>query len=508
MDLPELYRSLSVFSAADQVFLRCHLDGTLFTQNAKAKFKTDTTSKCPWCPAKDGFHHRAWICPHFAVCRAHLTDDQRAVLPSLPPCLLDHGWPVLLPEWELYAGLLLKDDGLCRMSPVNPPCDCCSEVLELFVDGTAAHPTEVKLRFAAWAVTLVSKVGILDNQLLMGGHVAGLCQSPFRAELTAVVHAVTWAVARGQAVRLWCDCQSVVRGVNRLLRRRPLKKNVPHSDLWGQLAEVLSGHEEQVQIWKVVSHCAINKALDPVEQWAYWHNNLTDKAAEDINYRRSPEFWTVWEGLCHALSFHRKLHGAIQRVLLQTSKMAVASQKAPPVSAAPAPVVVDVPPVPATWVIPTVLVKRYAGYNMQLLHQWWLDEGPAMLQGPQQLCYIAGMQLFYSFNLHSGYQGPWCSKKVWYSCEADVPAQARTAWGARCGLFLRMWRCYLKGNKMVVPTKMARPASTSISRWVVCFKLRWSQAAVDRIDQFVLQQLGRQAHTPADLAALCAANTS
>jgi ribonuclease HI len=465
VDLPELHRSLAVFSPADQVFLRCHLDGTLFTQNAKAKFKSNVTAKCPWCAAKDGFHHRAWVCPHFASCRTHLTESQLAVLPHLPSCLVDHGWPLILPEWEVVAGMLLQDDGLCRMSPANPPCDGTFPLLELFMDGTAAYPTDAKLRFAAWAVTVVTGQGTLDNQLLMGAHVTGLIQSPFRAELTATLQAVKWALQRNQSVRLWCDCQSVVRGLNRLLQKKVTRRNAPHSDLWGQLRELLCGREHLVQIRKVVSHCAVHLARDPIEQWAYWHNNLTDKAAEQINFRRPQIFWEAWLGLRSALDFHRKLHCAIQRVLLQTSKLAVMEQQTLKKQVPAEQVQVALPKVPTAWVIPTALVKRYGERNMQLLHKWWTEVGVGMMQSSHQLVYMAGIQLFFSFNIHSGYEGPWCFQKKWYSHETQVPTTAQTPWGARTGLFMRMFRCYLKSNHLVLPSKMARPAATSIGRW-------------------------------------------
>ena len=52
VDLGELHRSLSQFGAADQVFLRCHLDGTLFTQNGRACFQEGVSATCPWCPRK------------------------------------------------------------------------------------------------------------------------------------------------------------------------------------------------------------------------------------------------------------------------------------------------------------------------------------------------------------------------------------------------------------------------------------------------------------------------
>ena len=120
VDLSELAPALASFGPSDLVYLRCHLDGTLFTENGRAQFRSDVSGKCPWCPAKDGFHHRAWQCPFFAPCRSHLTASQLALVPTLPACLVDHGWPVVLPEWEVVAGWYLRDDGLCRMSPVYP----------------------------------------------------------------------------------------------------------------------------------------------------------------------------------------------------------------------------------------------------------------------------------------------------------------------------------------------------------------------------------------------------
>ncbi|CAL1157077.1 unnamed protein product, partial [Cladocopium goreaui] len=332
-DLTELQHALKGFGPVDQVYLRCHLDGTLFTQNGRAKFAPGVTSKCPWCPLKDGFHHRAWICPHFAACRDHLTPAQLEMVPTLPSCLRNHGWPVVLPEWDVFARFLLSDDGFCRMSPVIPPTLGTPEPVTLFLDGTTAHPKEPKLRYAAWAVTVVpGGPGTLDNRVLMGGHVVGLCQSPFRAELTAMVCAVRWAVQRGQLVHLWSDCQGVVKGVQKLLQKRPLKRNRPHSDLWMFLQDLLAGHGSSlVKVFKVVSHGQVALATGPLEEWAYWHNNLTDRAAEDINQRRSADFWVAWTGLVKAVNLHRAMHVAILQVLLRTCRMAAADQvPAPP----------------------------------------------------------------------------------------------------------------------------------------------------------------------------------
>ena len=70
-----------------------------------------------------------------------------------------------------------------------------------------------------------------------------------------------------------------------------------------------------------------------------------------------------------------------------------------------------------------------------------------------------------------------------------------------------MLRNYLKCNGVIIPTKMARPASSAIATWVVCYKLRWNASRIDEIDQIVFTQLGRQACSQADMAQLRAAKT-
>lgn len=43
------------YGDGDDALLRCHLDGTWYTQNGRANFQQDVDSKCPWCDAKNGF---------------------------------------------------------------------------------------------------------------------------------------------------------------------------------------------------------------------------------------------------------------------------------------------------------------------------------------------------------------------------------------------------------------------------------------------------------------------
>lgn len=66
-DLFELHRALAIFGPADQVHLRCFLDGTLFPQQARAHFQT-ASDLCIHYGKQDSFEHRMWWCMSFDDC--------------------------------------------------------------------------------------------------------------------------------------------------------------------------------------------------------------------------------------------------------------------------------------------------------------------------------------------------------------------------------------------------------------------------------------------------------
>ncbi|CAL1129477.1 unnamed protein product [Cladocopium goreaui] len=405
-DILESQSALSHFGDADRVYLRCHMDGTLYTQSGRAHFQEGVSGQCPWCDAKDGFYHRAWECPFFQDCRVHMSDVQLARVPSLPLCLSCHGWAILMPEWEVYVAWLLEDWGFAKLSPVGLTPVQSSQVVELFVDGTAANPTEPKLRFAAWAVTRAS-LGSLNNDVLMGGHVCGLAQTPFRAELTAMVEALKWAKQSGVRVRIWTDCLAVLKGVRRLQRGLPVKRNKPHSDLWGQIAALWDEWPaDQVQLIKVVSHGCISAAVSPLEEWAYWHNGLTDRAAGIINTTRPQGFWDAWRGVAHALTQNRKLHRAILMVLLQSGRKAHREEQRwatmpTPQVRQPRGVFPEMPRAPEAWTFPEKMIKRYGERNVRQIHEWWSSVGTSFLEGDAQLVMVSTNveHLFYALEL-------------------------------------------------------------------------------------------------------------
>lgn len=92
-ELGELQRVFTTRNDADGALLRCHLDGTLFTQNGRANFEPDTDDTCPWCSQKDGFSHRAWECAHFQDDRQGVPQQLIQALPALPRSFTCHNWP-------------------------------------------------------------------------------------------------------------------------------------------------------------------------------------------------------------------------------------------------------------------------------------------------------------------------------------------------------------------------------------------------------------------------------
>ena len=500
-DLLELHSALRPYGPADLVVLRCHLDGTLYTQNGRAKFQVGVTNRCPWCDAVDGFFHRAWECSYFEDCRKHVSPAQRAMVPNLPLCFSAHGWPTVLPEWEILSQyfLSLADSPACPVSPVR---GSCGTWVDLFVDGTSAYPSEPKLRYAAWAVTWASGgVGCLQHQLLLGGHVHGLNQSAFRAELTAVLAALRWARQHGLAVRIWSDCLSAVRGVQKLLQGGVVQNNRAHSDLWMQIFDVVHDWpDHQVKMVKVVSHAESTRARDPVEAWAYWHNQLVDAAAASINQRRSRAFWEAWQNLSTALTVYRQLHRAVLQVLLLTGRKAMEEQQSRPklrtvtvdtTAAGTAP--------PPAWQIPCKMFARHGQRNVEALHSWWSAIGSTVMGGSGDLVFVSGLQLFLDFYLTTQYFGPWVYKKKWFVSAEEAPVAARQPWGARTKAFLMLFQTYLKAHQIQICKKLTRPSSSAVSKWVVSYRLRYGIDRLRELDRYIYSIAGRQLTSTADI---------
>ena len=505
-DLFSTSRFLRTLGDADKVYALCALDGTLYTDVDKAKEDRGTHSKCCYCGAVDSFYHRIWECQAFSSCRAGF--KWTSLLPALPSCLTCHGWAVLPRAWLEYQTMLEQLPEPCfRVNWDDGPKDC----LDLFTDGSCIAPSLPRLRVASWAVTqAMGGPTSLENRIVAGGWVSGIVQTSYRGELTAMYYALKAAANAGRPARIWCDNEAVVKRTRWLLRGGMPKRNSPHSDLLCSMCELIESADlgHGVTIVKVVSHCGTETAHDAVDEWAFWHNMLADRAATDINWARPVVFWQQWEQALNALTFHEELHRDIMMVILQVGRFNPKESKG-----------LSLEPVvrfqnsqangeqrPASlghlgWQPPQTLLDKYGSDNVLCLHQWWNQVALPEVNRPGPLLWLSSVQLFLDFWFSTGHTGLLSPRHgVWFQSDTNLPEGFHPNLSQRSHMFVNVLVAYLKARKVIVPKRLNRPGSSVVAFWAMCYRLPWNVKRLEAIDGSLLSLLKRQAGRPKDLA--------
>ena len=492
-DIPALKVAMFKFGEADREFLKCALDGTLYIDVGRTKQEREGPRVCQFCQAPDSFFHRLWECSHFESCRSQF--PYHSLLPSLPACLTNHGWPVYPPEW---LKLLSHFADIRLQIHINIPVVASShEVLELFTDGACAHPTLPKLRYASYAVTrVVGGIGSLAHEVVGVGHVPGIVQTAYRAELFAMIRAFEVAGQLRQTTRIWTDNLAVCRRARRILAGWTPKPNMAHCDLLERLVELtLEGNlGDSVSIVKVVSHASLFEATDEIQHWAFWHNHLVDFAAERTNSARPSQFWQLWQDAYDATVFSESLHYEILKVVIRVARY----QQTPggPGSYVDPEVTVDTP---ESALLPCVqhamstgLLRMYGQVNMQHMNLWWNRVGEPALAKGGKLYWIAGIHLYIDFFWTTNFYGLISPRfGQWFSDPSDIPELALTM-ASRTTMFLRAWNAYMKDRGQLVPKKLVRPHSSVVACWVQSYHLPWSRQRLDAVDQMLMDFYGRQ----------------
>ena len=373
-DIAAVQTALRAYGASDQVFIRCMLDGTIFTQRARAKFQPGVTGQCKYCQGKDGFEHRMWQCQHFEECRKDIPSADMAEINALPACARLHGWHLQPAEVEAHFRTLQHP---CASEPVGIQREVqpsSKEILHLFLDGTCAFPRDPTRRFAAWAVCLAgTEHTTLDSEILCGGWVSGLVQTSLRAEITAAVKAIKWAVARSRRVHLWSGCQVVVRRLRHLLQGGSVKPMLRM--LICGYRYIIGCKTQVMDRLKSLRWSPTVRAESGLQQWAYLRNiQLVDQAAGNINFRRSETFWKSWQAMDAACQKHQRLLGLVWQVALRIAWKVAAQDPGKP---RPTPEVQGSSrieynqPRVLSWERSSKMVARYGEANVSAIHGWW-----------------------------------------------------------------------------------------------------------------------------------------
>ena len=187
--------------------------------------------------------HCFWRCPAWAHLR--IADDipHGAALAGLPPCTRNLG--IVMEEDELVK---MQDDfgndADIPLKPCNPPGQ---QRVVIWTDGSTSHQADARFRRAGAGIFY----GIGDDMNL-ALPLPGKVQTNQRAELFAVVKLLE---REWRPVQIRSDSQYVVNGVKNFCAWQKLGWRGDNSDLWSQLAGLLTQRPlEDVEITKVKGH--------------------------------------------------------------------------------------------------------------------------------------------------------------------------------------------------------------------------------------------------------------
>ena len=518
-DLEEVSVGLKRFCPSDQAYLRCNLDGTLFIDLDRPKEERSKHRVCAACGQADSFFHQHWECNALKSCRAGFPFMH--LLSSLPPCLVNHGWPLMSLAWiELQRHFDTLPDLTFDVSRVKWPL---TTTLDLFVDGSCQMPKEPKFRFASWAITIATGQGSMwEHDVVAFGHVVGHHQTAYRGELTALVKTAQLVQQLGRKARVWSDCQSVVRRARLILQKGTVKANSPHSDLWQVFADTVKLLDvDQLVVCKVTSHGCLTSVSTDLEQWAFWHNNQVDQVAGQWNFTRPQIFWDLWSRAVSQICFSRYLHYEICKVFLSVGRFRHAQVLQPESGedsttleagggqerdaghkdqAFDQTIREDRELVNRSWRSSNHLLRRCLQPNVDVVLKWWTQDGIRAVRAERGVAFwVSGLQMFVDFFLSSGSDGVIIHKGKWYASINEISDSSTISVAQRSKSFLYLWGKLMNENGFHVQKKLQRPQSAALAMWSQCYRITWDSSRLEVIDRFILSWHGRQLLRAADL---------
>ena len=284
----------------DQGICRRNLNGSTLTNEHSCFWSQSGSHQCRFCGSADSLSHRYWECPASGHLRKSFSSEALQVIAELPPVCIIRSWQVQSPLTDVWWASPLA---LPRW--VDPIVSLHSrtsdDIVDLFTDGSCLWQNSAHYRVAAWSVCLPqlpdTDASNWETHVVASGAVSGLLQTSFRAELTAVAHAVKFARQANVGVRIWADCQAVVDGLALLLADLGrIRANSANADLWTEIvADARDLGCQRVQVVKVAAHETVVDSDSEFERWCKINNACADAAAKAANANRAPEFWQLWE---------------------------------------------------------------------------------------------------------------------------------------------------------------------------------------------------------------------
>ena len=249
--------------------------GAFMAASNHAKYDPTKVALCQCCGVPDGQDH--WIvCQRFS----HLRDDS-ALQPAPATAWSTH----LLPDRNPFVvGLKQYFHSLpVSFEFLSEPTLGCQH---LFTDGSFVNFGGGYHGIAAWGVFNSS-----SQRPVMAHHLGGLAQSIDRAELSAILGAVSWGVAFSCAIHIWSDSQYAVHGFHYLLQHSSVPMHWANQGLWLELCDLLHGSVLVPGCSWIPSHMDADQCEDAFADWVQLNNDHADRLAVTFNFQRSAAFW-------------------------------------------------------------------------------------------------------------------------------------------------------------------------------------------------------------------------
>lgn len=474
VDLPATRLAYKQFDQYDQGILRKFLHGATLTNEHAQHWSDDASACCLRCGQPDSTRHRLWECSATEDLRASIPVDVRQDLQTQPMVVTEHGWILrspLAPAWFKY---LLE----LPAQPSFQPAQSREGILDLFTDGSCLWPSEPAFRLASWAVVQAPPFDMSDQRAsfmpIAAQPLSGLIQTAYRAELTAVIAAIQFAMESRSYVRVWTDCQSVVDAFKAfILDGRAVPPNRKNADLLLKLQDVVAQlGSSKVAVLKVPAHKQRQEFESDLDKWLIDGNNAVDQAALAANRARPCTMWNLWNAYVAQVVQHRNVAGWVHQHMLAVSKLwnqslssdvVVGPKQSRPVRPS------RVQPV-LQWDDPNSLTLkhptfgRFFGVELASDVQAWLR---SIRDPAQEIRPISFLQLYISFQRH---QGPWMIRKIQGSWVAEKGNLALLANHVNLNLRVKFFRLMVQQFLRDAEVRISKCTERPYSQWIACFR--------------------------------------
>ena len=508
VNVPATRRALLAHSVSDQGVLRRVLDGSLLTNKEAWHWSEDGNDKCIKCGQLDSAEHRLWHCAATADLRAGLPSDVLQLAPTLPDVLRLHGWTLhsaVVHRWR--SALLALPSGVG--APWCPVPD--RSVFDFFTDGSCLFPEHVDYRVASWSVCLAGPPCLdpkpSETSLFLAGVVPGLLQTAYRAELfalAALLQACVDRVPHG-LIRVWSDCLSVVRRMQRLLAGTwTCKPTVAHSDLWMWIVNSVAHlGVDRLRIFKVKAHVDLTRTGDDLELWLATNNWCADEAAKLANIQRDSGFWQLWQEHAQSCAANEwvashvtRLQIAVfQRWFQQTDFIPLPGEQ----KTRPGRTFVQRWEVPEQLVVGSRFSRQFGIALEPLVLRWW----GRIFDATQPLVWISYGQLFIHWVQTMRHAGVLNLKGKWVDTgTCAVQSSSRYTFRVRSKWFRLMLQEFLKAVGVRYATATLRPHSNHLHVHLGSISAPVRTSEWDLIEAWLCARVGHPIRQPGHLDAL------